>query len=309
MEGNQAPAISVRGLVRRFGCETALAGVDLAVRPGEVHALLGPNGAGKTTLTRILCGLVDPDGGTVQTAGPVGFVPSGDRTLYLRISGLENLVFFGRLHGMRLRAARARAREVLDDVGLAGVATVPAGRYSHGMQKRLSVARALLVDPPVLLVDEATHDLDPEGARRIRELVAGLAGRGAAVLWTTQRVEEIRDFADMVTFLHRGEVRFAGTVGELMACAPDQRYVVRVRNGNPARPPDARTLQLALGTVARITAGPGGPDHFLLAPGERGALGSAIAGLAEAGFEVLACRQERAEIEEAFLALTAEGPR
>ncbi len=168
---------------------------------GSCTLLLEPNGAGKTTLTRGLCGLVDPDARTVETAGTVGLVPSGDRTFYLRISGLENPIFFGRLHGMRLRAARDRA-QVLDAVGLAEAANVAVGRYSHGMQKRLSVARTLLANPSVLLVDEATHDLDPEGARRVRSPVGTLAERGTAVLWTTQRVEGIRDFAHAVTLQH-----------------------------------------------------------------------------------------------------------
>lgn len=307
MRGNETPAVSVRNLVRRFGDTTALAGVDLAIASGELHALLGPNGAGKTTLARILCGLVDPDEGTVHTSGTLGLVPSGDRTFYLRISGVENLVFFGRLQGLRRRTADARAREALEDVGLTEAADIPVGRYSHGMQKRLSVARALLTEPSVLLVDEATHDLDPEGAYRIRALVARLAERGAAVLWTTQRIEEIRDFADRVTLLNRGKVRFTGSVSDLIARAADQRYVLRVGNGKPGCPPDAHTLQHAVGALARVSSAPGGPGQFLLTPAPEGALGSAIAGLAQAGFEVLACRQERAEIEEAFLALVAEG--
>jgi ABC-2 type transport system ATP-binding protein len=308
MAADVQPVVRVRGLVRSFGAKVALAGVELTVAPGEIHALLGPNGAGKTTLTRILCGLVDPDAGAVETDGAVGLVPSGDRTFYLRISGLENLVFFGRMHGLRLRAARGRAREVLEDVGLADAKRLQVGRYSHGMQKRLSVARALLVRPSVLLVDEATHDLDPEGARRIRQLIEDLARRGTAVLWTTQRVEEIRNFADTVSFLHRGRVRFTGSVSDLIAKAPDQRYVVRVRNGNPDRPPDPSVLQRAVGALAYISAGPGGLDHFLLAPAPHGALGAAMGALAEAGYDVLSCRQERGEIEEAFLALAADDP-
>jgi ABC-type multidrug transport system ATPase subunit len=306
VQGNQPPAITVSGLVRRFRDRTALAGVDLSVRPGQIHALLGPNGAGKTTLTRVVCGLVDPDEGTVETSGGIALVPSGDRSFYLRISGLENLIFFGRLHGMRLRAARARAHEVLDEVGLVEAAKLPVGRYSHGMQKRLSVARALLATPSALLVDEATHDLDPEGARRIRSLVRTLAGHGTAVLWTTQRVEEIRDFAHVVTFLHRGTVRFTGSVSDLIGRAPARRYVVQVRNGHPHHAPDVRTLQRSLGTLARISEETGEDGHFLLRPAPRVVLGSAIAALAEYGFEVISCRQERAEIEEAFLALAEE---
>jgi hypothetical protein len=96
-------------------------------------------------------------------------------------------------------------------------------------------------------------------------------------------------------------------VSELIALAPDPRYVITVRNGSPHRPPDAGMLQHAVGQVARVTGGPGGRDHFLLALAPGGAIGAAIATLAEAGFDVLACRQERAEIEEAFLALAAEG--
>ena len=140
-------SVVVRDVVCRFGDKTALNGVDLAIAPGEIHALLGPNGAGKTTLIRALCGLVTPQQGTVFTSGRVGLVPSGDRSFYLRISALENLIFFARLHGLRLRQARVRAREVLDAVGLADVANRPVGRCSHGMQKRLAVARAVLVSP------------------------------------------------------------------------------------------------------------------------------------------------------------------
>jgi ABC-2 type transport system ATP-binding protein len=171
MSGRDPCAVEVRGLVRRFGEREALKGVDLTARTGEIHALLGPNGAGKTTLLRVLTGLVDPSEGSVRILGAdgrgraargrVGLVPAGDRSFYLRISGTENLLFFARLHGMRKRAAVARAREVLEDVGLTEAAGRPVGGWSHGMQKRLSVARALLTSPPVLLVDEATHDLDP----------------------------------------------------------------------------------------------------------------------------------------------------
>jgi ABC-2 type transport system ATP-binding protein len=298
----------VHGLVRRFDAKPALAGVDLEVLPGQIHALLGPNGAGKTTLIRVLAGLVDPDGGSVELGGSVGLVPSGDRTLYLRISGLENLVFFGRLQGLRLRAARRRALEVLDQVGLGETGKLPVGRYSHGMQKRLSVARALLVDPALLLVDEATHDLDPEGASQIRALIASLAQRGAGILWTTQRVEEIRDFAHAVTFIHRGEVRFTGSVSAMIARGPARRYVVRIRNGHPDTPPRLEVLQRALGPVASVVAGPRGADDFVLDPAGDAALGPAVAALASQGFELVSCRPERAEIEEAFLALTAEEP-
>ncbi|HEY7623074.1 MAG TPA: ABC transporter ATP-binding protein [Solirubrobacteraceae bacterium] len=223
------PAIEVQGLRRLFERSIALDGVDFTVRAGEIHALLGPNGAGKTTLLRTMSGLVAPTEGSVHVLGAdvtagtralqghVGLVPSGDRTFYLRISGLENLVFFARLQGLRRRKATARAHEVLAAVGLTDAARRRVGLYSKGMQKRLSIARALLTEPGVLLVDEATHDLDPEGAQRVRALIAERAAAGAAVMWATQRVDEISGFANRVTVLTAGRVRFTGSVNELLA--------------------------------------------------------------------------------------------
>ncbi|HSK15147.1 MAG TPA: ABC transporter ATP-binding protein [Gaiellaceae bacterium] len=310
--------VEARDVTRRFGSVVALDGVALVVRAGEIHALLGPNGAGKTTLLRVLTGLVHADGGHVRIAGldparsgrelrrRVGLVPSGDRTLYLRLSGLENLVFFARLHGLRRRAAVRRAHEVLEAVALRDAARKPVGVYSHGMQKRLAVARALLVDPQVLLVDEATHDLDPDAADNVRRLVGDLADRGTAIVWTTQRVDEVRGFAGAVTLLSRGRTRFAGSVAELMAHALPRRYLLRLEDvgGNGARPASALAAALAgLGEIARTSDD---ATHYLMSLEDGAALGDALAAIREAGFQLLSCRDERSEVEEAFLNLTRE---
>ncbi len=307
MDSSQADAITITGLVRRFGNRAVLDRIDLRVAPGEIHALLGPNGAGKTTLVRVLAGLVDPTDGTVSRRGSVSLVPSGDRTMYMRISGRENLIFFARLHGLRLRAARGRADELLEQVGLAEAGRRPVRTYSHGMQKRLAVARALVVTPRILLVDEATHDLDPEGAIRVRGLVHDLARAGVAVIWTTQRLEEIRGFATNVTVLATGRVRFQGTVDALVRHAPAARYLVRVRNGRPDRIPDASALQRAIGACATIAHGTGGSDEFVLAPAAAEPFGAAVVALAQAGYQVLSCERAGAELEEAFLSLAASG--
>jgi ABC-type multidrug transport system ATPase subunit len=306
------PAVEALGLDRRFGGTVALRGATLVVAPGEVRALLGLNGAGKTTLLRILAGLVEPHGGEVRVAGTagvsqrrrlVGLIPSGDRSFYLRISGLENLAFFARLQGMRRRRALERARELLALVGLADAAHRRAGEYSHGMQKRLSVARALLCDPPVLLVDEATHDLDPEGAGLVRALVRDAADRCAAVIWATQRLDEIRGFADSVTVLRRGESRFAGTVGALLEHATPRRHLVQL---DPDATAAVACLQAALGPLGRLSETGGG--HLLLDLASGGDLGSAVAAIAATGARVVAVRQERSEVEEAFLSLVREEP-
>jgi ABC-type multidrug transport system ATPase subunit len=314
-------AVEVRDLTRRFGKTVALDRVSLSVRPGRIRGLLGPNGAGKTTLLRCLVGLTQVDSGHARVLGlepaksprelrrRIGVIPTGDRSFYLRISGLENLVFFARLHGLRRRDAVDRALELMERFELLEARDRRVGLYSHGMQKRLAVARAFLGDPEVILVDEATHDLDPDGARRVRVAITEAARDGAAVLWTTQRVEEVRGFVDELTLLDRGRVRFAGTVPELLTHAGRSRYLLRLRNGSRAGlaavgDEACRTL----GGIATVTAAPGDEaDSCILSLGGDAVLGDAVAALAAGGVQVVACHEERSEIESAFLRLTVPG--
>ncbi len=314
-EGPQAqgPVIEVEGLHRSFGSVHALRGVDLDVAAGEVHGLLGPNGAGKTTLMRILSGLVDPSEGSAyvldRRAGRspelralIGMVPPGDRTFYLRLSGLENLTFFARLHGLRRRAAQARALELLDAVGLGEAAKRPVNAYSHGMQKRLSFARALLSSPKLLLVDEATHDLDPVAAQQVRDLTATYVADGTAVLWATQRIEELHGFAQRVTVLDRGSLAFSGSVAALVAVGGADRHIVEL---GPATTAPRGALDAALAGLGTLLPGPDA-GHILLTLAPGVALGSAIAALVAAGADIVSCRDERPPIERAFLAVTTE---
>jgi ABC-type multidrug transport system ATPase subunit len=175
------------------------------------------------------------------------------------------------------------------------------------MQSRLSVARALLTDPPVLLIDEATHDLDPGSARRVQDLIRTAAGHDAAVVWATQRVDEIRGFASRVTMLSRGTVRFSGSVAQLMSHSVARRYLLRLRNGRPTAESLDAALSRAVGDMGAIAAdGSGDPSHYVLALADGVILGDALAALTAAQFQVLACQEERPEIEEAFLRLTGE---
>lgn len=315
-----APAVDVRNVSRRFGRKDALTDVSLTVRHGRIHALLGPNGAGKTTLLRILAGLVDPDGGSVVIEGDpsidrtsiayrtmIRMTPSGERSFYMRISGIENLVFFGRQYGLRAKEAKARARECFTAVGLED-ADLRVGRYSHGMQKRLSVARALLVPTPIVLIDEATHDLDPQGAARIRGLIRDAVDRGAAVLWATQRLDEIRGFVDHVTLLNRGKVRFDGNVPAFMATSPLHRYLIHLRElAAPNHEEMLLRARRALDGIGKILPTPDtDTGHVLMTLDDEATLGQALRALLAAEIDVLACREERSDIEEAFLSLTEQ---
>ncbi len=309
-------SIEVAGVTKHFGERAALSGVTLGVEPGQIHALLGPNGAGKTTLLRILSSLVTPDAGSVHLNGlsphdardQLGLVPAGDRSFYLRISSLENLVFFGRLHGLRRREAVIRARAGLEAVGLAAEERKRAGLLSKGMQRRLALARALMCDPAILLVDEATHDLDPEGARRVRALVARAAAeRSIAVLWTTQRLEEVAGFADRVTLLDVGRTRFCGSVDDLIAHSLVRRYVLTMPTAERDRDEVARRAGAAVLGRAEVGIVPSDADRYVLELRDRSVLGDVLASLTAAGFAIVACRPDRSEIEEAFIALTGDG--
>ena len=315
---DQPPLLEARSVSHRFGSNTVLRDVSLAVSPRRVHALLGPNGAGKTTLVRILSGLLQPADGTVRIDGHdpasgsrafrqlVGYIPSGDRTFYLRISGLENLIFFGRLHGLNRRTARERAIEALEAVGLTDAARRRVGEYSHGMQKRLSIGRALLTTPPLLLVDEATHDLDPEGAVRVRELIGQRAADGAAVIWVTQRLEEIRGFAQTVTVLRNGTVRFDGSVPALMEQAQARRFLLRLHADGVAI--DHAGLTSLLGPIG-VVEPVGDSEHLLLSLVDDAVLGDALSVFAAAGVSLLSCREEQSDIENAFIRLTQDDER
>lgn len=311
--------VRLQGVSRRFRDRVALRDVNVEVRAGQVHALLGPNGAGKTTLLRVLTGVVDPDGGEVWTFGArrqgvvdratrqlIGIIPAGARSFYLRLSGVENLVFFARLYGMRRRDAIERAHKCLAQVGLTDAADLRVGLYSQGMHKRLSVARALITEPRLLLIDEATHDLDPQGAEQVRSLVREICARGAAAVWATQRLEEVRGFADGVTVLDHGSVVFDGDVPALMALCGTSRHLVQLRNGSlPASRLLARARQVLDG-CASVTANGDGSGHYLLSLSSGHTLGQAIAALVAGGIDVLACRDEKPEVESAFLRLVRQ---
>jgi ABC-2 type transport system ATP-binding protein len=300
---------------KSFGARHALRGLSLTLKRGTIHALLGSNGAGKTTTLRMLAGLVAPTGGEVRVLGAdvgtgrarsaaVGLIPSGDRSFYLRLSGRENLLFFGRLQGLSRRESAQRADALLEQVGLRDAARTSVGLYSHGMQKRLSAARALIVVPALLLVDEATHDLDPEGAKRVRELVAEIAADGTSIFWATQRLEEIRGFAADVLVLHEGRSVFAGTVPSLVTHTMPRRFLLRLRNGGTPAPALADRLGSSLagsGTLAPVGDSEG--ETFLLDLFEQTSLGDALRILLEADVELLACREETPPIESAFLSL------
>ena len=168
------PALVARDVVRRFGYRAVLAGVSFTLAPGEALMLVGPNGAGKTTLLRVLAGLLRASGGTVERRGNVGMVAHYSM-LYDALTARENLRFFGRLHG---GPAAGRAGELLQLMGLAAVGDQRVGSFSRGMTQRLAIARALLSDPDILLLDEPLTGLDDPSMAKVVEVLGALRARG-----------------------------------------------------------------------------------------------------------------------------------
>lgn len=205
----------------------ALAGVDLEVERGRLLSLVGPNGAGKTTLVKILATLLLPDGGEAYVGGfdvvgeadkvkrIVGVMLYPDRGFFGRLSGLENLVYYGMLYGLGRREAARRARELLELVGLSEAGDRPYEEYSMGMKARLGLAKALINDPQVLLLDEPTVGLDPVAARRIREAIKAMKREGRTIIFTSHNLYEVEELSDKVSIIVGGRVVAVGAPEEL----------------------------------------------------------------------------------------------
>ena len=219
--------LEVSDLVRRFGDLTAVDGVSFAVSPGETYGLLGPNGAGKTTAISIVAGLLDADAGTVLVRGDhmgpgrvapkrhLGLVPQ-ELAIYPELSARENLMFFGRLHGLRRGELRRRVAEVLELIGLADRAKEPSKKFSGGMKRRLNIGIGLLHQPDLLILDEPTVGVDPQSRNAILESVEAMSGAGMAVLYTTHYMEEAERLCDRIAIIDAGRIQAEGTRSQLI---------------------------------------------------------------------------------------------
>ncbi|ARP72002.1 daunorubicin resistance protein DrrA family ABC transporter ATP-binding protein [Streptomyces pluripotens] len=232
-------AIYAEGLVKSFGDVRALDGVDLDVSEGTVLGLLGPNGAGKTTTVRCLTTLLRPDSGKAVVAG-VDVLNDPDavrRSIGLSgqfaavdeyLTGRENLQMVGQLYRMRGKAAKARATELLEQFNLADAADRPVKTYSGGMRRRLDLAAALVVSPPVMFMDEPTTGLDPRNRQQLWEVIKQLVSGGTTLLLTTQYLEEADHLAHDIAVVDHGRVIAKGTSDQLKARTGGERVEVVV---------------------------------------------------------------------------------
>ena len=216
------------GTFRRRSKEVdAVRAVSFTIEPGELFGLLGPNGAGKTTTIKMLITLLIPTAGSARVLGldvvkdarevrkRIGYVFGGERGVYERLSGYDNLRYFAELYGVPPKLQKPRIEELLELVGLKGREHERAEGYSRGMKQRLHVARGLLHDPEVLFLDEPTIGLDPVGARELRSTIASLTAAGKTILLTTHYMFEADALCDRIAVISKGKIVAEGTPADL----------------------------------------------------------------------------------------------
>ena len=289
---SEAPAISVRDLVKSFGDVKALAGVDLDVTRGTVLGLLGPNGAGKTTFVRVLTTLLRADGGTASVLGLDVVQDAAELRQQIGLAGqyaavdenltrLENLVMVGRLYGMSRRKSTARGKELLASFDLEDAAKRPVKTYSGGMRRRLDLGAALVAKPPVLFLDEPTTGLDPRSRLAMWEVIEGLVSEGTTVLLTTQYLDEADRLANMIAVVDHGLVIAQGTSDELKDRVGGERLEVTLEDG--------ASFEDAVRALAPMAEDPPSCDGNLLTMNVRqrhGTIVEAVRRLGDAGVDV-----------------------
>jgi sodium transport system ATP-binding protein len=247
------PAVSMQELMKAFGPTRAVDGLSLAISPGEIYGLLGPNGAGKTTALRMLAGLLAPSGGRAMLMGiDVGAQPqraksklgflSASTGLYARLSARELLIYFGRINGMSMPVIERRLVELTRALDLGRVLDRRCETLSTGERQRVSLARAVFHDPPVMILDEPTSGLDVLASRFLRDFVRAERDRGKAIVFSTHYLAEAELLCDRIGLMFRGRLLREGTPTSLRAEA------------------GAATLEEAFLTFVGLTEAPHAPE-------------------------------------------------
>lgn len=301
--------IRVQSLSKRFGEVRAVDCISFEVLPGELFGFLGPNGAGKTTTISMVSGLLRPDEGTI-TIGELnlwerprdakrllGLVPQ-EVALYEEFNARENLFFWGGLYGLSRSELKRNVEEILTRVGLADRAREPVARFSGGMKRRLNLAIGLVHRPKVLLLDEPTVGIDPQGRNAILEIIRAIAREGTTILFTTHHLEEAEKLCDRIAIMDHGKILQTGSVRELARIVGD-RDVLTLRGKF-----SASQLQQCLEgePVSLLSLHDGLASVNLL--GEQYGLAGLVTKLSQSGVELADLSVQKPTLESVFLKLT-----
>ncbi len=315
-----------RDLARRpFGRRyvTALEDVSIQVKRGEFFGLLGPNGAGKTTLIKILCNLVLPTEGKAFVNGynvaregkkvrrEIGYVVSEERSFYWRLSGRQNLFFFTRLNNFYGAEAKRRIDQILALMDLEEEADKQFKDYSTGIRQRLAIARALIINPEILFMDEPTKSLDPSAARHlkdfIRETIVGEMRK--TVLFATHNLHEAAELADRIAIIDKAHVKARGTLGEIRKnIKRGYTYRIRIEEGGDNLLDGIASLGGVLQAAYRAGApGPGGMELEVELRDRDGLISEIVERIVRSGGRVMECVHEELSLNEIFTRITGGG--
>ncbi len=304
--------IEARGLTKRFGRVTALAGLDLSLPPGQIVAILGPNGAGKTTFVRTVATLLHPDGGSLHVAGHdvvreadvvrqmIGLAGQSAAVEEM-MTGRENLAMVGRLYGLSRRAARAASEATLDRLGLGDARGRLVKTYSGGMRRRLDLGASLVGAPRLLLLDEPTTGLDPRSRLELWDAIRALGENGTDILLTTQYLDEADHLAALIVIIDGGRVVAQGSPAELKRRVGADVLDLHTRQ--------ASTLSRAAAVVEGLGIGTPSIDAdtkrcSIAAPKGSGVLALVVRALDDAGIDVEDATVRHPTLDEVFLKLT-----
>jgi ABC-2 type transport system ATP-binding protein len=303
-------AIAARGLVRTFGDFTAVDGIDLAVRPGEIYGFLGPNGAGKTTTMRVLCTLIAPSGGSASVAGfdvdaqpervrlRIG-VALQDAALDPKQTGIELLRLQGRLYGLTTSEVEQRLVALADLIDIGDAIGQMIGTYSGGMKRRLDLAAALIHNPDVLFLDEPTTGLDPLSRAKVWEEVHRLNDElGMTIFLTTQYLEEADELADRVGIISAGRIVAEGTPAELKRSIGEDVIIARIDGDGAA------ALQAVSGVAGVSSADLHGDELTIAAADGAAAISPVAVALSTCGVAVRYLTLRTPSLDDVFLELT-----
>jgi len=308
-------AIEVKNLKKSFGDLVAVQGVDIAVQKGEILSLLGPNGAGKSTTISMLAGLLSPSDGEASIMGhsvtkepeaakaSLGVVPQ-DIALYPDLSARENLVFWGKMYGLRGAALKTRVDQVLDIIGLTERQKDRVGKFSGGMKRRVNIGAALLHEPDVVIMDEPTVGIDPQSRRHILDNVKELNRQGMTVLYTTHYMEEAAELSDHIAIMDQGKVIAYGTHDELIKLVGEQTRIDLTLNAESAMIFDAWH---SVAGVSRIDATDG--TVTVLVDDSNQVLPALFEAAAQANVRITSVDIQEPNLETVFLHLTGRALR
>lgn len=308
--GKTELAIEAHGLVKIYGDNTAVDGVDLSVPTGSIYGVLGPNGAGKTTVINMLATLLKADGGTAkifghdvekeaqivrQLIGVTGQYASVDETL----SATENLYIFSRLLGLNRTEARQKAVELLEEFGLTEAAKRPIAKFSGGMRRRLDLAVSLIAQPPLIFLDEPTTGLDPRTRTQMWDTIRKLVANGSTILLTTQYLDEADQLADRIAVIDKGKVVAEGTPSELKASIGTASLQLKLASSN-----DAGKAIRTIESVLKIPASTPEPTLLVAPMADPEHVTDLLIELRKQGIRLAEVSVKEPSLDEVFMAIT-----